>query len=157
VKSKAAPETTTAEHPAAAPAPVPASNSPPATANEWSAIIAALPLKGIAREMSLNCIFHGVEGDIVKLSLDPAHTHLLGKARVQQLEAALCGYYQRTVQVKVEAAATLASETPAARKKREQEERQRRAENSIEQDENIRALQDAFGGTVNQETIRPRE
>jgi DNA polymerase-3 subunit gamma/tau len=124
---------------------------------EWSVILAALSLKGMAREMSLNCVFHGIEGDIVKLSLDPAHTHLLGKARVQQLEVALCEYYQRTVQVKVETAASLASETPAAKKKREQNERQQRAEDSIEQDENIRALQDAFGGTVNQETIRPRE
>jgi DNA polymerase-3 subunit gamma/tau len=142
---------------AAMSSPAPASAAAPAaTDSEWSAVIAALSLKGMAREMSLNCVFHGIEGDIVKLSLDPAHTHLLGKARVEQLESALCDYYQRTVQVRVDTAATLAAETPAAKKKREQEERQRRAEESIEQDENIRALQDAFGGTVNQGTIRPR-
>jgi DNA polymerase-3 subunit gamma/tau len=142
---------------AAKSSPAPASAAAPAaTDSEWSAVIAALSLKGMAREMSLNCVFHGIEGDIVKLSLDPAHTHLLGKARVEQLESALCDYYQRTVQVRVDTAATLAAETPAAKKKREQEERQRRAEESIEQDENIRALQDAFGGTVNQGTIRPR-
>ncbi|MGB5425235.1 MAG: DNA polymerase III subunit gamma/tau C-terminal domain-containing protein, partial [Gammaproteobacteria bacterium] len=121
-----------------------------------SAVIAALSLKGMAREMSLNCVFHGIDGDVVKLSLDPAHTHLLGKARVEQLESALCDYYQRTLQVRVDTAASLAAETPAAKKKREQAERQRRAEESIEQDENIKALQDAFGGTVNQGTIRPR-
>jgi DNA polymerase-3 subunit gamma/tau len=135
--------------PASAPAPA-------AAGSEWSAVIAALSLKGMAREMSLNCVFHGIDGDVVKLSLDPAHTHLLGKARVEQLESALCDYYQRTVQVRVDTAASLAAETPAAKKKREQAERQRRAEESIEQDENIRALQDAFGGTVNQGTIRPR-
>ncbi len=146
--------------PAAKSAPVPASASAPehvaAAGSEWSAVIAALSLKGMAREMSLNCVFHGIDGDVVKLSLDPAHTHLLGKARVEQLESALCDYYQRTVQVRVDTAASLAAETPAAKKKREQAERQRRAEESIEQDENIRALQDAFGGTVNQGTIRPR-
>ena len=141
-----------------APVPAPASAPEPAAAagSEWSAVIAALSLKGMAREMSLNCVFHGIDGDIVKLSLDPAHTHLLGKARVEQLESALCDYYQRTVQVRVDTAASLAAETPAAKKKREQAERQRRAEESIEQDENIRALQDAFGGTVNQGTVRPR-
>ncbi|MGB5179763.1 MAG: DNA polymerase III subunit gamma/tau C-terminal domain-containing protein, partial [Gammaproteobacteria bacterium] len=129
----------------------------PATAGgEWSAIIAALSLKGMAREMSLNCVFHGIDSDVVKLSLDPAHAHLLGKTRVEQLESALCDYYQRTLQVRVDTAVSLADETPAARKKREQAERQRRAEDAIEQDENIRALQDAFGGTVNQGTIRPR-
>ena len=143
--------------PAEKPAPAPASAPAPATAGgEWSAVVAGLSLKGMVREMSLNCVFHGIDDDVVKLSLDPAHTHLLGKARVEQLETALCEYYQRTVQVRVDTAASLASETPAAKKKREQAERQRRAEDSIEQDENIRALQDAFDGTVNQGTIRPR-
>ena len=146
----------TAPAPASAPAPAPVPVPAPAVSGEWSAVIAALSLKGMAREMSLNCVFHGIDDDVVKLSLDPAHTHLLGKARVEQLEQALCEYYQRTVQVRVDTAASLASETPAAKKKREQNERQRRAEDSIEQDENIRALQDAFGGTVNQGTIRPR-
>ena len=161
VQAKSAQTATSAVKPgpatAPATAPAAAASPPAAVSGEWSVILAALSLKGMAREMSLNCVFHGIEGDIVKLSLDPAHTHLLGKARVQQLEVALCEYYQRTVQVKVETAASLASETPAAKKKREQNERQQRAEDSIEQDENIRALQDAFGGTVNQETIRPRE
>jgi DNA polymerase-3 subunit gamma/tau len=160
VQAQAAPAATTAAKPAPAPvsASVPAAAAAPAIAagGEWSAVIAALSLKGMAREMSLNCVFHGMDGDVVKLSLDPAHTHLLGKARVEQLESALCDYYQRTVQVRVDTAAALASETPAAKKKREQNERQRRAEDSIEQDENIRALQDTFGGTVNQGTIRPR-
>ncbi len=153
----ASPAKKTPPAPASAPVPAPASAPAPATAGgEWSAVIAGLSLKGMAREMSLNCVFHGIDDDVVKLSLDPAHTHLLGKARVEQLETALCDYYQRTIQVRVDTAASLASETPAAKKKREQAERQRRAEDSIEQDENIRALQDAFGGTVNQGTIRPR-
>ncbi len=106
--------------------------------------------------MSVNCVFHGIEDDVVKLSLDPAHAHLLGKARVEQLERALCDYYQRTLQVKVDTDAPLASETPAAKRTRELNERQRRAESAIEQDENIRAIQDVFGGSVNQGSIRPR-
>jgi DNA polymerase-3 subunit gamma/tau len=125
--------------------------------SDWSAIIASLSLKGMAREMSLNCAFHGVDGDVVNLSLDPAHSHLLGTARVEQLEQALCGYYQRTVRVKIDAGKQLEAETPAARKAREIQERQRRAEQAIDEDENIRALQDAFGGTVAQESIRPRD
>jgi DNA polymerase-3 subunit gamma/tau len=124
--------------------------------NDWSAIVGALSIKGMAREMSVNCVFHGIEDDVVKLSLDPAHAHLLGNTRVEQLERALSDYYQRKLQVKVETDAPLASETPAAKRARELSERQRQAECAIEQDENIRAIQDAFGGSVNRETIRPR-
>jgi len=138
--------------------PPPATTTAPVAAAEgnWSAVVGALSLKGMAREMSLNCAFHGMEGDTVKLSLDPAHAHLFGKARLEQLERALCEYYQRTLQVKIDTDAPLAGETPAAKKARELQERQRRAETAIEQDENIRALQDVFGGSVNQDSIRPR-
>jgi DNA polymerase-3 subunit gamma/tau len=129
---------------------------PAAQQVDWSVIVGALSLKGMAREMSLNCAFHGMENDVVQLSLDPAHAHLFGKPRLEQLERALCEYYQRTLQVKIATGAPLASETPAAKKARELKERQQRAESAIQQDENIRAIQDAFGGSVSQESIRPR-
>jgi len=124
---------------------------------EWAGIIETLSLKGMAREMSLNCVFHGMDDDIVKLSLDPAHTHLLGKAREEQLEAALGEYYQRKVTVRIVKEGKLESETPAGRRTREQQERQQQAEQSILQDENVKAIQDAFGGSVNQDSIRPRD
>jgi len=135
----------------------PPPSAPTAADDDWSSVLASLSLKGMAREMSLNCALLGIDGDIVNLSLDPAHSHLLGKARVQQLEQALCAHYGRTVQVKINEAAVHKTETPAARKSREQKERQLKAEQSIEQDENIRALQDKFGGTVSQDSIRPQD
>jgi DNA polymerase-3 subunit gamma/tau len=128
----------------------------PAGPSEWHALIESLSIKGMAREMALNCAFHGRTDDLVQLSLDPAHSHLLGKARLQQLEVALCDHYQQTVKVKISREAPLEDETPAAKQVREQNERQHKAELAIEQDDNIRAMQDAFGGTVNQDSLRPR-
>jgi DNA polymerase-3 subunit gamma/tau len=126
-------------------------------AGEWSAVIAALPVKGMVREMALNCAFHGLENDTVQLSLDPVHKHLLSKGRVEQLEAALGDYYQRSITVKLLQDGALKGETPARKQTREQDERQQRAVQSIETDANIKAIQDAFGGTVSQDTIRPRD
>jgi DNA polymerase-3 subunit gamma/tau len=128
-----------------------------AGSGEWGGIIESLSLKGMAREMSLNCVFHGIQDDVVELTLDPAHVHLLGKAREEQLEAALGEYYQRKVSVRINRQDKLQSETPAAQRSRQQNERQQQAEQSIRQDENIKAIQDAFGGSVNQESIRPRD
>jgi len=128
-----------------------------ASASEWAGIIESLSLKGMAREMSLNCVFHGMQDDVIRLTLDPAHIHLLGKAREEQLEAALCEHYQRKVSVRINKEGKLQSETPAGQRTRKQNERQQQAEESIQQDENIKALQDAFGGVVNQESIRPRD
>jgi len=125
--------------------------------SEWAGIIETLSLKGMAREMSLNCVFHGLDEDVVNLSLDPAHTNLLGKTRVEQLEAALCEYYQRKVTVRIAKEGKLENETPAGQRTRQQHERQQQAEQSIMQDENVKAIQDAFGGSVNQDSIRPRD
>ena len=128
-----------------------------ASTSEWAGIIESLSLKGMAREMSLNCVFHGIEDDIIKLTMDPAHAHLLGKAREEQLEAALCEYYQRKVTVRIAGEGKLENETPAGQRARQQSERQQQAEQSISEDENVRAIRDAFGGSVNQDSIRPRD
>ena len=128
-----------------------------ASTSEWAGIIESLSLKGMAREMSLNCVFHGIEDDIIKLTMDPAHAHLLGKAREQQLEAALCEYYQRKLTVRITGEGQLEKETPAGQRARQQSERQQQAEQSISDDENVRAIRDAFGGSVNQDSIRPRD
>jgi DNA polymerase-3 subunit gamma/tau len=149
-----------AEKPSAQPASSPAAdNDKPGSAStsEWAGIIESLSLKGMTREMSLNCEFHGMQDDIIKLSLDPAHIHLLGKARVEQLEAALCEHYQRPVTIKIAREGKLENETPAGQRTREQNERQQQAEQSILMDENVKAMQDAFGGSVDQGSIRPRD
>jgi DNA polymerase-3 subunit gamma/tau len=161
-KAPRKPRAPLAEKPSARPATSPAAgNDQPGSAStstsEWAGIIESLSLKGMTREMSLNCVFQEMQGDIVRLSLDPAHVHLLGKARVEQLEAALCAYYQRPVTVKIAREGKLENETPAGQRTREQNERQQQAEQSILMDENVKAMQDAFGGSVDQGSIRPRD
>jgi DNA polymerase-3 subunit gamma/tau len=142
--------------PAISPATHPA---PPASgdAGAWAAIVAALPVKGVVREMALNCAFHGIQDDVISLSMDPAHKHLLSPARARQLEQALAAHYQRPVQLKVANEELLAHETPALKRTREQDERQQQAVASIENDANIKAITDAFGGAVSTDSIRPRD
>ncbi len=124
---------------------------------EWATIIDQLPLKGMLREMALNCAFHGIDDDRVRLSMDTAHAHLLSPARLQQLETALCEHFRRKLKIDLAREKLLAKESPAQRQKREALERQQRAVDSIEADANVKALRDAFGATVSEETIRPRD
>ena len=111
----------------------------------------------VARELANNCALQEVTDSAVRLSMDPSHSHLKSEARVRQIEAALCTYYGHTIRLTVNDTAELVSETPARKQAREQNERQAQAVESIEQDENIRALQDTFGATINYDSIRPRE
>ena len=124
---------------------------------EWSAIIDALALTGMVREMALNCVFHGLEGDVVRLSMEQVHAHLHSAARMKQLEAALCGYFGRTVSASLARERQLEKESPARRRSREQQERQQRAVEAIAADANIKTIQDTFGATVNEGSIRPSD
>ena len=132
---------------------------PPASgdAAAWAGIVEALPVKGMVREMALNCAFHGIQDDVISLSMDPAHKHLLSPARTRQLEQNLVAYYQRPVQLKIASEGPLAKETPALKRTREQDERQQQAVASIENDANVKAITDAFGGAVSMDSIRPRD
>jgi DNA polymerase-3 subunit gamma/tau len=138
----------------------PADTPPPAVqegGDEWAGIIDRLPLKGMLRQMALNCAFHGIENDVVRLSMETAHAHLLSPARLKQLEAALCEHFKRTLKVDLASEKALAKESPARRAAREQSERQQQAADAIASDANVKAMQDAFGATVFEDTIRPRD
>jgi hypothetical protein len=98
-----------------------------------------------------------VENGIVRLSLDPAHVHLLGKERQQALEQALCDYFGRRVKLTIVRDKPLARETPARQQLRQQDERQRQAVDTIDKDANVKAILDAFGGSVQPDSVRPRD
>ncbi len=135
--------------------PAPAARQP--ETGGWSEIVGQLELVAVARELANNCALQEVTDTAVRLSLDPSHSHLKSEARVRQIEAALCAFYGHSVRLTVNDTAELVSETPARKQAREQNERQAQAVESIEQDENIRAFQDAFGATINYDSIRPRD
>ena len=134
--------------------PIPPAN---AVACEWHRIIEQLELRGITRELALNCALREAGESTVVLTLDPAHLHLCNDMRTRQIEKALVTYYGRPVKLKILKEAAAAGETPARRQSREREVRQQQAVQSIEGDENIKALQDTFGATVNYNSIRPRD
>ena len=102
-------------------------------------------------------VFHGLEGNVVRLSMEHVHAHLHSPARMQQLEAALCEYFGRPVTVSLAHERQLATESPARRQTREQQERQQRAVAAIADDANITAIRDTFGATVYEESIRPTD
>jgi hypothetical protein len=61
------------------------------------------------------------------------------------------------VQLQVGNEGPLRRETPALARTREQDERQQRAVDAIHNDANVKAITDAFGGSVNPDSIRPRD
>jgi len=137
-------------------APEPASGAD-AVVDDWQAIIERLDLKGVARELALNCaLVERTEQGLV-LAVDPVHARLLNESRRRHIEQALSGYFGRPVGLQIRQEGAMAGDTPARRQTREREARRQQAVHAIETDENVKALQDAFGATVNYDSIQPRE
>jgi DNA polymerase-3 subunit gamma/tau len=128
-----------------------------AAAGDWMALVERLDVKGMARELVLNCALQERSEHAAVLAVDPTHARLLSETRRQQIEQALVGHFGRPFSLKILQEGEFRGETPARRQAREREARKREAVQSIETDENVKALQDAFGATVNYDSIRPRE
>jgi DNA polymerase-3 subunit gamma/tau len=146
----------------AVPEPVrePESDTDPAAvpaADDWPALVERLDLKGMVRELALNCALQELSEHALVLAVDPAHARLLNEARRRQIELAFGAHFGRALSLKFLQEGEFRGDTPARRQAREREARKQQAIQSIEADENVKALQDAFGATVNYDSIRPRE
>jgi DNA polymerase-3 subunit gamma/tau len=111
-------------------------------------------LRGVLRELAMNCAISERDGDRWSLVLDPGHQQLLNKERQQRLEKQVCACVQRSISLEIEIQGK-PQNTPAQQRQREAESRQAAAVNAIESDPNIKAIQKAFDATVHTESIRP--
>ena len=160
----AAPATPVRPPAAVQPAPalcVPSGTSapPPAAAEaaadkDWHALIARLPLTGMAKQLAQHCELSERSGSMIRLRLAPAHRHLLGKPQQDKLQAELQALYGQALRLEIDVA-EVASETPAERSRNAQRERQDRAIASIEQDPFVRDVVDLFDASIDESTIKP--
>lgn len=121
---------------------------------DWAQTVAALKLGGVVRQLAANCVLRSRDADRVTLRLEPAHGHLLNKARQDRLCEALQEYYGSPVKLSVEIGET-AGESPAQLESHRRAERQKAAVQAIEKDPNVTALRETFNADVRSETIQP--
>jgi DNA polymerase-3 subunit gamma/tau len=124
-------------------------------AEDWHAVLAALPVAGVTRELASHCLPTLIDGWRLVLAVDPAAEALLADVHVTRLEAALAELLGGAWRVRIEAGEP-GGETPAQRAARQRDERQRRAVAAIESDAGVRRLQELFNASLQQESIRPR-
>jgi DNA polymerase III subunit gamma/tau len=120
---------------------------------DWEAHIDVLGLDGFARQLARHCEWRGEHDGVIHLALDARMQHLLRDDRRADIEQALARHNGRTVRLKIEVADTV--QTPARLDEQRQQERQRAAQNAIEQDPVVRELQQKLGATVRQGTVQP--
>jgi DNA polymerase-3 subunit gamma/tau len=139
--------------PAAEAAPTDNRAIPPGS-DDWDRVLQGLDLSGLTREMALNSVLLGRDGDTVRLLLAGDHTHVLSDMRKVQLQDALARYYGAPIRLLVEVG-TSPVETPAARQRRDEQARLDAAVRAIDADPNVQSLRETFGARVVDGSVRP--
>ena len=155
--------TATPQPPSAAPvappvsvavAPAPTTAPAPPVDEDWHALVARLPLSGMAKQLAQHCELSERTDLAIRMRLSPVHKHLLGKPQQDKLQSELQAFYGRPLRLEIDVA-ELETETPAERSRNLQRERQERAIASIEQDPFVRDVVDLFDASIDESTIKP--
>jgi DNA polymerase-3 subunit gamma/tau len=121
---------------------------------DWHAMVARLPLTGMAKQLAQHCELSERTATAIRLRLSPVHKHLLGKPQQEKLQAELQNCCGQGLRLEIDVAEP-AAETPAERSRNQQRERQDRAIASIEQDPFVRDVVDLFDASIDESTIKP--
>jgi DNA polymerase-3 subunit gamma/tau len=122
--------------------------------NEWTALVDTLSLTGAARQLAAHCTLERRDGSALYLKLDRSHEHLLTAQVQERLRAALDAHFGERVTLRIDVGDP-AGETPAQRDARLMDERRRSAQEAIERDPNVVALQNELGATLLRDSIEP--
>jgi len=123
-------------------------------ADDWRRLVECMQLKGMLRELAMNCAVKQRDGERWAMELDAGCRQLLSRERQQRLQEALSECLQKPVQLAIEVATEL-RDTPAVQQRAEAEMRQAAAVDTIESDPNVKAIQKAFDATLHVDSIRP--
>ncbi|MHB8549399.1 MAG: DNA polymerase III subunit gamma/tau C-terminal domain-containing protein, partial [Acidiferrobacterales bacterium] len=122
---------------------------------DWADTVAQLRLAGLMRELVSHTTLDSGSADAISLTLDQSMGHLLNKDREAALRQALEEHLGRPVTLRMRVGVPT-SETPAQARHRASDERQQAATRAIEDDPNVRALEETFNARVSPGSIRPK-
>ena len=122
--------------------------------NDWPALVTAANLQGMLKQLAMNCSLTSFAQDKYVVAIDPSFENLLTKERGQQLQEALSACLNKKIVVEF-TIKQVDVETPAMKVRREEQMRMDAAQKSLETDNNVKRIMDAFGATINTDTIQP--
>ena len=121
---------------------------------EWHGIVAALPVRGMAKQLALNCELKAYEDKFIVLNISNEHKSMLTPSVEEQLTKALSGFFKRDLRLKIQSG-DFQHATPAVAEQKKVEDIIQSAHQTIENDSVVQAFKDNFGATVIEQSVRP--
>jgi DNA polymerase-3 subunit gamma/tau len=121
--------------------------------DNWSVMIDAMNLTGMARELANHCVLAHIDDSVCKLVIAPGH--IRGSRTENILQEALQKYRGNRLKLIIDTQKNIATETPAAQIIKEREDKQAAAVDTIQSDHNIQALKEHFDARILSGSIAP--
>ncbi|MGE5155184.1 MAG: DNA polymerase III subunit gamma/tau [Bdellovibrio bacteriovorus] len=127
-----------------------------ASAADWHRLVERLQLGGVASQLARNCTLLAWNERHLTLALDPAAEQLRSRGTEQRLREALERALGGSVQLEIQVAHPQ-QETPAQRRAREGEERQRRAQETMDHDPVVLGLKEQLDAQWVPGSVQPTD
>jgi DNA polymerase III subunit gamma/tau len=121
--------------------------------DDWQDVIDEMALAGLVKELAGNCVLKEHTKEKIHLVIPPTQEHLLNTSQKERLNSALKTRFGQEIKI-IMTVENPNGETPVQKKDRVQQETQLAAEHSVENDPNLRVLQDLFDATIDKKSIR---
>jgi len=125
-----------------------------ASSDDWQGLIEAMNIRGMVKQLAINCVLQNRNGSEMQLLLNQEHNQLLNPGSQGKLQESLSNYLGEKIKLEVSLGES-STESPAQTVARNVAEKQQAAEQSVDQDPVVQALKDNFGAEVVPNSVRP--
>jgi len=120
---------------------------------DWCALVPQLGISAMVRELANNCRYLRREDNLIVLGLAQAKAHLATDKSQSKIESILSEYFEQALKLRLEVTQD-EGETPAQSRQRAEENRQKSAEHSMQEDDFVKALGESFDAQIVPGTVK---
>ncbi len=120
----------------------------------WAEVVARLKIGGMTRQLAMHCTLTTHENNSIELCLARSHEQFVNRERKEQLQQALNDHFARNLSLQI-TVGDGETENPMQIQQRLLEKQQQAAEQSIQNDPFVRAMQQIFAAKIIPDSITP--
>jgi DNA polymerase-3 subunit gamma/tau len=120
---------------------------------EWADLVKALPVSGIVRQIAVNCVFIGRQGDVIQLQIDNSNAQFAAKNMVDRLQQAVQQAIGKSVRLELKQG-KITEDTPATLEAKAKQTRLANAVAQIEADPTVKALKQTFDAQLDPRSVQ---
>ncbi len=120
----------------------------------WDKVVAQLKVGGLTRQLAMHCTLASHESNLIELCLIQSHEQFINREREDQLQQALSSHFKREIKLQIRIGES-ETENPMQIQQRLLAQKQQTAEQSIQNDPIIHAMQQRFSAEIVADSIRP--